>query len=390
MNYTTGSTVNFASLVGQLDLSLKSIDFNFFMIMIIFPIGLILNGLQLYVFSKKELNLKTNMGSMHALLSFFNILAIIFSILLTQLLPFLGINIKTYTSFGCKILSFIQRVSLDIPSFQQVMITFQFYMSIKFPMKFISMQNSKKQYLFIILGMVVFAVAENIEYFFFELTLTYSNLTRVNASANETSIGYTNVCYASFYLILGSGIASLLFRNFLPFIIMLIFNILIMYHIVQNHLKVNKSYKARGHKHFFISIMTINLIFFILYLPWSIGQIIVFVQYFFTARTLTETVDKAVIFFYTVGWSISYLNYIFPFFVYIQFNRLFRKQLFLIVKYVSNEKSSTNFDQKTTTKSKTTSKIKPEPRNSKSSKQIHVKTISHSIVPVNDDSLTLN
>ena len=171
-------------------------------------------------------------------------------------------------------------------------------------MKFISMQNSKKQYLFIILGMVVFAVAENIEYFFFELTLTYSNLTRVNASANETSIGYTNVCYASFYLILGSGIASLIFRNFLPFIIMLIFNILIMYHIVQNHLKVNKSYKARGHKHFFISIMTINLIFFILYLPWSIGQIIVFVQYFFTARSLTQTVDKGVIFFYTVGWPI--------------------------------------------------------------------------------------
>jgi hypothetical protein len=377
MNYSTGSTVNFASLVGQLDLSLKSIDFNFFMIMIIFPIGLFLNGLQLFVFSKRELNLKTNMGSMHALLSFFNILAIIFSILLTQLLPFLGINIKTYTNFGCKILSFIQRVSLDIPSFQQVMITFQFYMSIKFPMKFIAFQNSKKQYLFIILGMVVFAIAENIGYFFFELTLTYSNLTRVNASANETSIGYTNVCYASFYLILGSGIASLIFRNFLPFIIMLIFNILIIYHIIQNHLKVNKSYKARGHKHFFISIMTINLIFFILYLPWSIGQIIVFVQYFFTARTLTETVDKAVIFFYTVGWSISYLNYIFPFFVYIQFNRLFRKQLFLMVNYVSKEKSSSNFDPRTFTKTptRTTTKVMPEKRQSKSSKQV-VKTIA--------------
>jgi hypothetical protein len=129
----TNTTVDLASLVNQLDLSLKSVDFNFFMIMIIFPIGLFLNGLQLFVFSKRELNLKTNMGSMHALLSFFNIMAIIFSILLTQLLPFLGINIKTYTNFGCKLLSFIQRVSLDIPSFQQVMITFQFYMSIRFP-----------------------------------------------------------------------------------------------------------------------------------------------------------------------------------------------------------------------------------------------------------------
>ena len=120
------SVVDFALVVNQLNLSLKKIDFNFFMIMIIFPIGIALNLLQLFVFSKKALNVKTNMGSMHALLSFFNIFALVASILLTQLLPFLKINIKEYTNFGCKLLSFTQRVSLDVPSFQQVLITFQF------------------------------------------------------------------------------------------------------------------------------------------------------------------------------------------------------------------------------------------------------------------------
>ena len=109
MNSTADTTANIASLVDQLNLSIKDIDFNFFMIMIIFPIGVVLNSLSLYVFSKKELNLKTNMGSMHALLSFFNIMAIIFSILLTQLFPFLGLNIKKFTNFGCKILSFMQK-----------------------------------------------------------------------------------------------------------------------------------------------------------------------------------------------------------------------------------------------------------------------------------------
>ena len=245
-------------------------------------------------------------------------------------------------------------------------------------MKFIQFQNSKKQYLFIILGMVVFAIAENIEYFFYELTLTYSNLTAVNASSNDTSISFNYVCYASFYLILGSGISSLIFRNFLPFIIMLIFNILIVYHIVQNHLKVNRTYKARGHKHFFISIMTINLIFFILYLPWSIAQIIVFVQYFFTARSLTQTIDVGVIFFYNVGWSVSYLNYIFPFFVYIQFNRLFRKELFLMVNYVSKDKDSSYNPGLTTTKTptRTPTKVMPETKQFKSSNKLEVKTIS--------------
>ena len=117
-NSTISETFAIASLVDQLNLYLKNVDFNFLMIMIIFPVGLLLNGLQLFVFSRRELNSKTNMGSMHALLSFFNILAIFFSILLTQLLPFLGIYIKNSSVFGCKFLSFLQRVSLDIPSFQ--------------------------------------------------------------------------------------------------------------------------------------------------------------------------------------------------------------------------------------------------------------------------------
>ena len=109
--------------------------------------------------------------------------------------------------------------------------------------------------------------------------------------------------------------------------------------------------------------MTINLIFFILYLPWSIAQIIVYVQYFFTARQ-SQTIDSGVLYFYNVGWSISYLNYIFPFFVYYNCNRLFRKQIFLIVNYVSKEKNSSTFNPQTTVKSRTTTKVKPDTRES--------------------------
>ena len=360
-------TTEIAALVDQLNFYLRNVDFNFCMIMIIFPIGLILNGLQLFVFSKRALNLKTNMGSMHAILSFFNMLAIFFSIILTQLLPFLGIYIKNKSVFGCKLLSFLQRVSLDIPSFQQVLITFQFYMSIKFPLKFLTMQNSKKQYLFIVLSMITFAIVENIEYFFYDLLVRDSNLTNVNATKNSTRLNNYNVCHASFFLILGSGISSLIFRNFFPFIIMLIFNILIIFHVHKKQTKLNRTYRARGHRHFFISIMSINIIFFVLYLPWSIAQIIVYVQYFFTARS-SQKIDPNVLYFYNIGWSISYLNYIFPFFVYYNCNRLFRRELFLIIKYVSKEKNISTFEPRTTPKSRTTTKVKPEPEQSNQEK----------------------
>ena len=353
------SAIDISTLVTQLNLNLKDVDFNFIMIMIIFPIGVTLNILQLYVFSKKQLNLKTNMGSMHALLSLFNVIALVNSIFIRQLLPIFKINLKEYTNFGCKLMNFIQRFSLDLPSFQQVLISFMFFMSIKFPMKFIALQNSKKQYLFIILSMIIFAFAENIGYFFFELKLTYSNLTSINETDNATQLSYEYLCYSSFYLTLGTGILDVIFRNFMPFILMFIFNILIVFHIYKNHLKLHKTYKARGHKHFFISIMTINLIFFILYLPWSIAQVIVLVQYFFTARIAADIISPSSMFFFNIGWWVSYLNYICPFFVYIRFNRLFRKELFSLVNYDSREKSS-SFVPQNANKSGTTTKVGPQ------------------------------
>ena len=391
------SVLDFATIAGQLNMSLKKIDLNFYMIMILFPVGIVLNLIQLYVFSKKTLNSKTNMGSMHALLSFFNLFALVNSILLTQLLPFLKVDIKNYTNFGCKLLSFTQRISLDIPSFQQVLITFQFYLSIKHPLKFIALQNSRKNYLVVIALMIIFAMAENIEYFFYELTLTYSNITSdvanvtLNTTLNSSNIQpsmsdyltYNYICYSSFYLTISAGISSLLLRNFIPFGIMLVLNILIIVHVYQNHLKLNKSYKARGHKHFFLSIMSINALFFVLYLPWSIAQIIVFVQYFFTARSTTESISEGVLFFYNIGWSISYLNYMFPFFVYLGFNRLFRKELFQIVRYVNGEKSSTVADTRTINKSNNKSTNKSNRSTAVLPKQGAVLTVTQIILDRN-------
>ena len=126
-DYQYEQELNTATTVDQLNLYLKDVDFNFCFIMIIFPIAIVVNSLQVYIFTRKELNKKTNMGNMHALLSLYNLIAIIFSILLTQLMPFLKVFFKRYSDFNCKLLSYLQRVALDIASFQQIMITLIFF-----------------------------------------------------------------------------------------------------------------------------------------------------------------------------------------------------------------------------------------------------------------------
>ena len=143
-------------------------------------------------------------------------------------------------------------------------------MSIKYPIKFISFQGKKMNYIYIILPLVLLAFAENIQYFFYKLlvrktlTTTYFNATVingsvVNASEVSTQLNNVNVCYATFTLVIASGINSLFFRNFLPFTIILIFNTILIHHLYKNHVKLNTKRKVSGNVNFFISIIPPSL-----------------------------------------------------------------------------------------------------------------------------------
>jgi hypothetical protein len=245
--------MDFHNTTRQFYSSVTQLETNYYICIIIFPIGFILNLVSIYVFSDKTLNSKSNMGYMHAFLCFFNLFPLVNPILLTQVLPRLSVYLVQHSNFLCKFLTFWQQFSLACPSFQQTVISFMFYLSVRFPIKYLNFQTNNK-YLIVIASMVSLLVLANMEQFFFRAELVYVNSTS-NFSVN---ISYAYICYASPDLTFAAGISSVLLRSFLPFFIMLALNILILVHFKKNKLRLNKNYQLKGHKNFFLAIFWTN------------------------------------------------------------------------------------------------------------------------------------
>ena len=299
----------------------------FYLNILIFPSGILLNLVQIYIFSMQALNTKTRIGYMHALLGCFNMSQLLYALIVQNILPlYFNVNLNELTDASCRVVNFIQELTLVIPSFQHVLITFQFYLSIKYPKNYFAYQKSKSKFILTSLIMIALVVALNIEFLFYELK-PIGNDSAINAS-NWTVI---YECNADFYLLLVSESMSVLLRYFLPFIINIFLNGLIILQVYRNQVKLNRSVKS--YKDFFLSIVIINFIIFVFYLPWSIALILnmasitpTFLRPIIAATNMASSIAS----FYKIGTSVSFIVCILPFFVYVYFNRLFRREFFTI------------------------------------------------------------
>lgn len=299
---------------------------NMYISSMVIPIGFIINFFSAYIFSRKALNVKTRIGCLHAILCIFNTFPLVNSLLISQVLPYFEIYLLEASSLSCKFLSFWRKFATVCPSFQQILITFMLYMSIKYPSKFMSLQNCKK--LIAIVGCtLLFAVLVDIPGFFFELTQT-------NETNGTNTTVYTKNCVGSDTLTMTFELTTISLRYIIPFYVMLILNILMMRYFyfkqqtIAVSIKGNIQRKNNGPKNFLISIMIVNVLFLVLYFPWAISYLIICVNYFLNVKLL----DNNLVYAYNFGLTISYLNNLTPFFVHLIFNTLFRQQILIFFK----------------------------------------------------------
>ncbi len=175
---------------------------NFFLNLFIVLLGLVINLVSIFIFSHKNLNNKTNIGFMHSILCFLNILPLTNLVLLTQILPYFNINLTEYSDFACKFLNFWRRYALDVSSLQQLLITFYLYSSVRHPSTFMVLQ-SKKLIFYFIIGILVLLALVNAPYLFYELK-----------SVDELKINRKlgHICYSSVEIFLTSTVLNVLFR----------------------------------------------------------------------------------------------------------------------------------------------------------------------------------
>ena len=121
----------------------------------VLPLGCILNAVSGRVFFKPTLNKSTNIGMLYGILCLLNVLSL-FNMLIFNVLDYMQFNYQ-YSEFTCKLMNILEKVPLQFPSYQQVLISFFLWLSISHPHKFKFCINLKET-IYFEMGMGMFVI----------------------------------------------------------------------------------------------------------------------------------------------------------------------------------------------------------------------------------------
>ncbi|CAF0882315.1 unnamed protein product [Brachionus calyciflorus] len=302
-----------------------SIDFYFAVSTM--PLGIILNSITLFIFLRKKFNHDTNVGFLYSVLCFLNTVALINKITIS-ILDFYEINSSNSNLISCQFQKIFVSVFLQFPSFAQVYITFDLYRSICMLNK---KPTSKRKYLIIIFLTFLILLTSNSVYlsFFLKTNINESNKTIENTSSIISN--YT-LCTGTRIADLIGDFVNVMLRDLIPFIIIFYLNLRITKTVFKSKmlLKTNKSLKRE--RYFAKSIIAINIVFLIIYLPWAISFIIYHAFHFIDYYYRTINIDlKTLDLIQAVTTGVSYLNNYSPFFINLIFNSIFRKEFHNVI-----------------------------------------------------------
>jgi len=286
----------------------------FYSSVLIVPMGILLNLIQIRVFSSKEFT-KSNIGFLMNTFVILQSLALIWTIIVFRYLTVIGINISNLSEFTCVTFLNIVRIIQEIPLFFQTFVSFINYLSVAYPSMY-KIFLKKRNIIFCLIGIIIFIFVANIP-----------NLFRNIVTLNTTNLSNTQICIATNQADMISSIDFALFRFFIPFILFILINIL----SIKTIMKSKRNLKVTLKKEIAFSKVLIYLgcLFFLFNFPLSFIVIIqIIYQYFISSSTsqlnyINFLIDCSRIF----AWS----YYGCGFFINSIFNKRFRKILIQII-----------------------------------------------------------
>lgn len=125
------SAANQSSNVAQYVAYLNSVSnsISYYYLWITFPPGILGNLIALYIYTRPNLNRKTNTGFLYAWLSIFNLLSIFQYTILTRSNVLFGFGVN----LPCGVTNYIRRSIFNLISWMQVFISFDRLMAVVFP-----------------------------------------------------------------------------------------------------------------------------------------------------------------------------------------------------------------------------------------------------------------
>ena len=168
-------------------------------------IGIIGNLISLLIFTRPCLNSKTNTGKLYALLCVINLVAYVYVMIVRD--PNSVILYKVQWPFETEY--FIEIILLQVMAWIKVLISFDRFVSVIYPVKGLRIMLKKWVLYSIVFGMLIFILAVNSPYFIRVYTYTVGNETFT-----------ANIGLMSEEIIITTQAINALMQFFIPFLIM--------------------------------------------------------------------------------------------------------------------------------------------------------------------------
>ena len=99
------------------------VKIHYWIVVIIIPIGIFLNLISIYIFSKPNLN-KTKMGFFYNMLCISNIIVLLYYLFFMDTKITMGYELTLMSDLGCKLITFVRRFLREVPTWIEAFIKF--------------------------------------------------------------------------------------------------------------------------------------------------------------------------------------------------------------------------------------------------------------------------
>ena len=303
-------------------LNLINNQINYWFEMITSPIGVCLNLISMYIFSRPSLN-KTNMGFFYLNITFWNVIVLLFSFFLINSKITLGYDLSITSDTACALVWFIRRVTRLFPPWIEVLVTFDRYLFIFYTNRF-NFIRVKRNISYIIIGIFVLLLFQSIPNLFFRTSESKD-------IENQSNGSYIVIkCSGSKNLSIVSDTISLFIKTIIPSLIMLILSLIIIKKIKNQKKKLkyksNRDTRTFKEIQFTISIIGMNMVFLVLNLPLSIMNPVKSLYNYLNEQNEKDSLASSINLIYTITFQISNLYYSTMFFSFLIFNKIFHRR----------------------------------------------------------------
>jgi hypothetical protein len=321
-------------------------EIDFYFSITLQPIGCLFNIIALIVFSNKKLNNKNIFGFLYAWLCVFNIICLSNSFIFS-ILNFFNIEAFSNSDLNCKFIFGWVKYVTHVPSFQMVLVAFYLYVCTCHPSKKEFLDKMKYTIIFITIGLVTLVDCYYTIYYKGKIEEEeQTNIVEVETANQTTRFDcITSILITDFI----ADMIHIIMRAIVPFLLILILNILTIFGIVKNKTGLssarstkNRS-KSNQRNRFSKSILGMNFIFIGIYTPWTICFIIFHLNHnFLMFPYIKDSIEFQILL--SIFECIAFLNNITPFFLSLAFNSLFRMRLQEMLRYHALHENECNFN----------------------------------------------